>query len=183
MFFLFVAQALAIPLEPTSIYDREAAAFEPRAIAFFPAGLNRPDGFIQFDFTGETAARIEVRLGNFPENKGPFTYHIHQEQVQALVQDPAKDCPGAKTHLDPFNKGEKHVCDPKAPEACQIGDLAGKYGAVSNDIRNFQIFREVYQDTFLSWNRNSGSFFGNRSVVIHQKENNARIACANILVT
>lgn len=175
-----------------TLYDREdvdsltnssraRAAFEPRAFAFFPAGTDRPDGFVQFDFTSETVSRIEVRLGNFPEGKGPFSYHVHTDPVPGVILDPAKDCMAAKTHLDPAKRGETTPCASKEPETCQVGDLSGKFGTVSGDIKPNQIFREVYQDNSLSWARASPAFFGNRSVVIHQASTKARLACANIL--
>lgn len=154
-------------------------AFEPRAFAFFPSGLDRPDGFIQFDFTGEQASRIEVRLANFPENRGPFSYHIHEAQVPALVTD-IKDCAQAKAHFDPLGRGETSKCDAKDPNSCQAGDLSGKFGQISGEIKTSQEFREVYQDVSLNWNRASSHFFGNRSVVIHAADK-TRLACSNIL--
>ena len=171
MFFFLLALASAAPTAQRS--------FEPRAFAFFPSGLERPDGFIQFDFTGEQSSRIEVRLANFPEGKGPYSYHIHELQVPALVTD-VKECAQAKGHFDPMARGETNKCDPKDPANCQAGDLSGKFGAISNEIKPTQEFREVYQDVSLNWSRQSTHFFGNRSVVIHAADK-TRIACSNIL--
>lgn len=59
--------------------------------------------------------------------------------------------------------------------------LSGKYGTVPEIIKHTQVFRELYEDTFLSWRSDQPNFFANRSVVIHNSINKTRIACANIL--
>ncbi|CCG84096.1 protein of unknown function [Taphrina deformans PYCC 5710] len=166
---------------------RAAKSPEPKGIAFFPAlatapGRNTtPYGFIEFVYTSETSARIEVRLTNMPEDRGPFSYHIHTDRVSEHITDPPEQCKAAKGHLDPANVGEAFVCDSEKKGGCQAGDLTGKYGKIPASIKSSQVYKEVYDEKYISWKASDANFFVNRSIVIHEASNKGRIACANIL--
>lgn len=104
-------------------------SFEPKAIAYFPYTATnpgeplRPEGFITFQYLAENAARIEVRLSNLPEGKGPFSYHIHTARVPDVITDPTPQCKDALAHLDPYGVGEPFKCDPSQRQSCQVGDV------------------------------------------------------------
>lgn len=40
------------------------------------------------------------------------------------------NCTSTGPHLDPFERGEVPGCDSDLPQTCQVGDLAGKHGAI-----------------------------------------------------
>lgn len=69
-------------------------------------------------------------------------YHIHEEPVP-------KDgnCTDTEAHLDPFQRGEVPACDPDLPQTCQVGDLAGKHGAIVTTSGD-TTFETTYTDDF-----------------------------------
>lgn len=67
-----------------------------------------------------------------------LVYHIHESPVPI-----DGDCNGTGAHLDPFERGEMPPCDPDLPQTCQVGDLAGKHGAITS-----MPFRTTYSDDF-----------------------------------
>lgn len=85
------------------------------------------------------------------------------------------DCTKTLGHLDPYIRGDKPPCDFNIPQSCQVGDLAGKYGKITTDP-----FEASYVDYFASTVDGLGSFFGNRSIVLHLA-NSTRITCANFV--
>lgn len=110
---------------------------------------------------------FEVNFSNFPKSGGPFSYHIHVAPVEN------DNCTLTLGHLDPYIRGETPPCNSTLPQTCQVGDLSGKYGAITSDP-----FTVKYLDLFASTEQGLGSFFGNRSVVIHF-HNKTRITCAS----
>ena len=78
------------------------------------------------------------------------------------------DCSGTGAHLDPYGRTESPPCDIASPATCQLGDLSGKHGNITTTT-NFQTF---------STQPGALSFFGNRSVVVHNSAG-ARINCGN----
>jgi len=80
-------------------------------------------------------------------------------------------------HLDPFIRGEATPCNPEAPATCQVGDLSGKHGAADSGTT----FEDTYVDPYVSLKEGPGSFFGNRSIVLHFA-NKTRITCANFVL-
>jgi len=111
---------------------------------------------------------FNVNFENLPTSGGPFLYHLH---VAPVPED--GNCTKTLGHLDPFVRGETPACDPNLPQTCQVGDLSGKNGKITSDI-----FVTAYQDNFASTLEGLGSFFGNRSIVVHFA-NKTRITCAN----
>ncbi|OGM46799.1 hypothetical protein ABOM_005022 [Aspergillus bombycis] len=111
-----------------------------------------------------------VSFSNLPEEGGPFLYHIHNAAVPS-----DGNCTATLSHLDPFNRGEKPPCNPSAAQTCQIGDLSGKHGKVTQDP-----FEEEYNDPFVSLSANDEQFIGNKSIVLHFG-NRTRITCANFV--
>jgi hypothetical protein len=82
-------------------------------------------------------------------------------------------CNSALAHLDPFIRGEQPPCDATKPQTCQVGDLSGKHGKITSDP-----FSATYIDTYASLVPGIGSFFGNRSFVLHFG-NTTKITCAS----
>lgn len=111
---------------------------------------------------------FKVNLTDFPMGQGPFTYHIH---VNPVPTD--GNCNGTLGHLDPFIRGEDVACQKSLPQTCQVGDLAGKHGKITEDP-----FTASYVDDFASTTMGIGAFLGNRSFVIHNV-NKTRLTCAN----
>ncbi|KAJ0100650.1 superoxide dismutase, partial [Diaporthe amygdali] len=101
---------------------------------------------------------FKVQFSELPNMGGPF-----------------KDgnCTATLAHLDPFKRGEMIPCDPSAPQTCQVGDLSGKHGHITSES-----FDATYTDNYAALEEGIGSYFGNRSFVLHF-ENKTRITCAN----
>ncbi|KZF26493.1 Cu,Zn superoxide dismutase-like protein [Xylona heveae TC161] len=118
-----------------------------------------------------TGVVFHVSISGLPTSGGPFLYHIHEDPVPANGS-----CTATEAHLDPFKRGETPPCDPSLPETCQVGDLSGKHGKI-----NGTSFSASYTDLYASTNPELGSFFGNRSVVVHFA-NKTRITCANFVL-
>ncbi|KAL8989874.1 MAG: hypothetical protein Q9177_001332 [Variospora cf. flavescens] len=101
-----------------------------------------------------TGVNFIVNLSGFPDSSlGPFS------------------------HQDSYIRGEVPPCDPTQPQTCQDGDLAGKHGNITTSS-----FQTAYLDLYLSTAQGPGSFFGNRSIVIHTS-NTTRLTCANFTLT
>ncbi|KAK1515371.1 superoxide dismutase [Colletotrichum abscissum] len=138
---------------------------------FFKAGSMT--GNVRGTITAMTArdgngVELTVEFSDLPTEGGPFAYHLHTDPVP---ED--GNCTKALAHHDPFIRGEGTPCDASRPETCQVGDLSGKHGSVAGDH-----YRQTYVDRYLSIVQGPGSFFGNRSFVLHFA-NKTRIACAN----
>jgi hypothetical protein len=117
-------------------------------------------------------------------------YHLHAFPVSA-----DGNCTNTLAHLDPYERGEVSiftaisneaaltsdlqtpVCDSKLPQTCQVGDLSGKHGKI-NTTEVGDHYTANYVDNYPSTFPGLGSFFGNRSIVIHFA-NKTRITCAN----
>lgn len=59
------------------------------------------------------------------------------------------DCTDTGAHLDPFERGEMPACDPDLPQTCQVGDLAGKHGAIVTS-GGATTFQTSYTDDFMA---------------------------------
>ncbi|MCJ1372307.1 hypothetical protein MMC20_003530 [Loxospora ochrophaea] len=116
-----------------------------------------------------TGINFNINLYGFPsESLGPFLYHIHDQPVPS-----DGNCTGTLAHLDPYVRGEIPPCDSTQPATCQVGDLAGKHGNITTTP-----FQATFLDLYTSSATGIGSFFGNRSLVIHTS-NTTRLTCAN----
>lgn len=102
---------------------------------------------------------------------GTIAYHLH---VDPVGED--GNCTKTLAHLDPFIRGEATPCDAADPKTCQVGDLSGKYGKITSDP-----FEATYVDHYVSLHEGVGSYFANRSIVVHFG-NKTRITCANFEV-
>lgn len=139
--------------------------------AFFTA--NYPGGNVKGSVTAVSAPNgvgvaFRVDFANLPKEGGPFMYHLHVAPVPENG-----NCTETLAHLDPFIRGEATECDARLPQTCQVGDLSGKWGNITSDP-----FHDVYVDDYASLVPGLGSFFGNRSIVLHFS-NKTRITCAN----
>lgn len=95
-------------------------------------------------------------------------YHIHEKKVPD-----GGNCTSTGAHLDPTIRGETPVCDKAFPQTCQVGDLSGKYGAITSDP-----FEATYTDIFGSMTNGANASIPDRSFVVHFS-NKTRISCAN----
>lgn len=69
-------------------------------------------------------------------------YHIHQAPVPS-----DGNCTDTEAHLDPFDRGEVPPCNPDLPMTCQVGDLAGKHGAITTS-QGSNTFETTYTDDY-----------------------------------
>ncbi|POS87611.1 hypothetical protein EPUL_003061 [Erysiphe pulchra] len=111
---------------------------------------------------------FKVNFTGLPFGQGPFAYHVHVDPVPS-----DGNCTGTLGHLDPYIRGEDVACQKSLPQTCQVGDLAGKHGKITEDP-----FTASYVDDFASTVMGIGAFLGNRSIVIHNV-NRTRLTCAN----
>ncbi|KAJ9668557.1 hypothetical protein H2201_001199 [Coniosporium apollinis] len=114
---------------------------------------------------------FQITLDGLPSTGGPFMYHIHDAPIP-----PNGTCAQTLAHQDPYIRGEETPCDATAPQTCQVGDLSGKHGNITSGS-----FHDTYTDLYASLVPGLGSFFGNRSVVVHFS-NKTRITCANFQI-
>lgn len=118
-------------------------------------------------FCGIIIALLEGSVGAYRSDPAAV-YHIH-----AAPLDAAGNCTKALAHLDPYQRGEQPPCDSAQPQNCQVGDLSGKHGNITTSP-----FDASYLDLYTSTEEGIGSFFGNRSLVVHSN-NATRLNCAN----
>lgn len=129
---------------------------------FFPTSAGLVKGIVLASTNpGGTGVTYNIKITNLPEEGGPFSmptknlrrlvtgqsarltsgflvYHIHQAPVAQNG-----NCNETGPHLDPFERGEMPPCNPDQPQTCQVGDLAGKHGAITS-----MPFRTTYTDDF-----------------------------------
>ncbi|KAH9891387.1 superoxide dismutase [Xylariomycetidae sp. FL2044] len=133
------------------------------------------DGNVKGSITAKSAAdgkgvEFTVNFSNLPKEGGPFPYHLHVDPVPE-----SGNCTSTLAHLDPYIRGEDPVCDAAAPATCQVGDLSGKWGKITSDP-----FTDTFVDPYASLVDGIGSYFANRSYVVHFA-NKTRITCANFV--
>ena len=68
---------------------------------------------------------VQASFSGFPDQGGPFLYHIHTNPISN------GNCSTAGSHLDPFGRGETPACAADDPSSCQVGDLSGKHGKIN----------------------------------------------------
>lgn len=122
-------------------------------------------GDVKFVGMANGSVSVTVKLSGFPDEGGPFPYHIHELAVPS-----DGNCTGTKMHLNPYNGSSTAT----TLDNMEVGDLARKHGnltAPSDDI--------TYADEYISLNPDSPAYIGGRSVVVHLSDN-SRLACANI---
>ncbi|KAI0445966.1 superoxide dismutase [Xylaria telfairii] len=152
---------------------KEAVAVLPVQPFFTSGGL---DGNVKGAVKATAGASgvgvdFEVTFSNLPKEGGPFIYHLHVDPVDA-----SGNCTNTLAHLDPFIRGEDPACNSSQPASCQVGDLSGKYGKITSDP-----FTAKFHDNFTAMSEGPGSYFLNRSLVVHFA-NKTRITCANFAV-
>ncbi|KAK4111788.1 hypothetical protein N656DRAFT_798678 [Canariomyces notabilis] len=144
----------------------ESAFFKPA----YPDGGNIEGEITAVANPDGRGVLFTLKLSNLPKIGEPLPYHLHVAPVPENG-----NCTATLAHLDPFIRGEATPCDADHPETCQVGDLSGKYGAISTDEDTWE---DSYVDLYASTLEGIGAFFGNRSIVIHYP-NKTRITCAN----
>lgn len=121
-----------------AIYSATLPNSELTTIRGSVVGITMPDG---------VGVNFQVSLAGFPAAGGPFSkfpcrghansfegtrltrtsvYHIHNNPISS-----DGNCSSAGSHVDPYQRGEMPFCDASLPETCQVGDLAGKHGAIN----------------------------------------------------
>ncbi|KAF2972238.1 hypothetical protein GQX73_g1287 [Xylaria multiplex] len=147
---------------------KEAVAVLPKTSFFAPVTENVKGSVKATTGANGVGVDFEVAFSNLPKEGGPFIYHIHVDPV-----DDSGNCTNTLAHLDPFIRGEDPACDSTNPATCQVGDLSGKYGKITSDP-----FTAKFHDDFTAMSEGPGSYFLNRSIVVHFA-NKTRITCAN----
>lgn len=141
------------------------------AVADFPEkGTNKlTKGYVFFTSPTGGEVKVHIDFTGLPKVGGPFSYHIHENRVDADT------CEDAGGHFDP------HRGLPQCPEqgddaACQVGDLSGKHGWI-----NTTCYQTEYTDPYLSLNLKDPAYVVGKSLVLHLADQ-SRFACANINV-
>jgi Cu/Zn superoxide dismutase/Na+-transporting NADH:ubiquinone oxidoreductase subunit NqrD len=130
------------------------------AVAMFQGAISGSISFKQASSKDNTT--LKVMLSGTTNAGG---YHVHTLPLSA------GSCASATGHFNPLNA--TGTCNPAMPSTCEIGDLSGKFGALSGSSVN-----AMYSDANLPL-FGMNSIVG-RSVVIHASGTGARIACADI---
>ncbi|KAE8152752.1 Cu,Zn superoxide dismutase-like protein [Aspergillus avenaceus] len=167
-----IAQTQDAPEVTSSPSDHVYEAILPENPFFDKGSL---DGNIRGTVKAQSAAdgkgvSFSVSFRNLPNEGGPFLYHIHDAAVPS-----DGNCTATLDHFDPFNRGESPPCDANEPHTCQLGDLSGKHGKITQEP-----FTKEYIDPFVSLATDSVQFFGTKSIVLHFG-NKTRITCANFV--
>jgi len=105
-----------------------------------------------------------------PLDKGPYKYHVHLRAVPA-----DGNCTETGGHLDSYVRGSDPPCDASKPATCEVGDLSGKYGAVTGPT-----VKKSFNDPYSALNKINLGYIGDRAIVFHDASS-ARIACATLV--
>lgn len=164
------AMARTCELGPADVVNNNPMG--ARARATFPGSDEQPirGSVVASTAPGGVGVNFAVQLENLPEGLGPYSYHVHVLPVEGT------NCTTTLAHQDPYVCYEDPPCDPADPANCQVGDLSGKHGTIEN-INYFQ----SYVDRYASLVQGLGSFVGNRSIVVHDRDSN-RLTCANFVM-
>jgi hypothetical protein len=139
-----------------------------------------------------TGVDFNINFFDFPDpNVGPYSkfplrltftanqsleYHVH---VFPVPED--GNCSRTGGHLDPYGVTDGYICSSETGlDKCQVGDLSGKHGPIDTATLGPGSFQVKYLDNFLSTTPGDLAFFGNRSIVVHDKEGK-RLNCANFV--
>ena len=136
-------------------------------------------GYISFMELENGTIKIRTSFTSLPFSF-PLPYHVHRYPVDYRY-DPVERCGGSYTggHYDPTGRTEaamdrySEYCNPSNRTGCEIGDLSGKFGRLTNGTNTFW-------DDNLSLNGRYGILY--RSIVIHRVEGSStpRYVCATI---
>ncbi|KAI3403756.2 hypothetical protein KGF56_003481 [Candida oxycetoniae] len=139
------------------------------AVADFPFGGNKDvKGNVVFTASQGKYVNVHVDMTGFPEDCGPFYYHIHERSVPENG-----NCEACGLHFNPY-EANADCSSQKNDGYCQVGDLSGKHGVI-----NSTCYDAKYTDEFLSLNKKSKSYIVGKSVVFHYP-NMTKLACADI---
>ena len=159
--FLLATFALAgeAPISTDSKYSK------PLIAKFEKTSRSNIEGTIKFEPAKNGTVFVSVDLKGLPSDIGPFPYHVHEKPVPE-----SKNCTATENHFNPYNGTLRAA----TPAAYEVGDLAGKHGDITGESHKAE-----YNDPYLSLNKDSRSYIGGLSIVIHAN-NNTRLNCANI---
>ncbi|EGO51921.1 hypothetical protein NEUTE1DRAFT_113947 [Neurospora tetrasperma FGSC 2508] len=110
-----------------------------------------------------------IDVTGLPVEQGPFKYHVHLRPVPS-----DGNCTDTAGHLDSYLRGDSPPCNSAAPQACEVGDLSGKYGIVTGPS-----VLKSFNDPYSALNVINFGYIGNRGIVFHDASS-ARIACATL---
>ncbi|KAA8651973.1 hypothetical protein EYZ11_001769 [Aspergillus tanneri] len=140
--------------------------------------LEKDNSTVRGHFTAWTSnegvgIKFHTEVWGLPNGDLHYPYHIHAKPVP---ED--GNCYATGAHLDPYKRGDEIPCDINSPQTCQVGDLAGKHGPIfAPEDQTFEVY---YSDYYLSNVKDTTSFFGNLSVVVHAPDNK-RLNCGNFV--
>ncbi|KAL3424828.1 superoxide dismutase [Phlyctema vagabunda] len=117
-----------------------------------------------------------LRSVPYPRSSSPRGWQLHQHLGPSRSVRMRVTSHDLLLTMLSFIRGEATPCDASLPETCQVGDLSGKFGKITSDP-----FTASYVDDFASTKEGLGSFFGNRSFVVHFA-NKTRITCGNFAI-
>jgi len=122
------------------------------------------------------SAAYSISLTGLTKELAPYMYHIHATTVPANGS-----CAATGAHFDPYFAGTEKPCDPKVPNLCQVGDLAGKFGNFTAAMIEDGEATLRFVDHYSSLTPGSKAYVGDKSIVIHDFKN-TRLTCANLVV-
>lgn len=132
-------------------------------------------GYVRFQTINESAVSVDTNFTGLP---GMHNWHIHRFPVD-LALDPSYRCLNDYVggHYDPLmvrpNPNYATDCSPNNLTACEIGDLTGKFGQLSNGVSY-----SVDDSDLLEL----GGMLGivGRSIVVHSATDGANFVCGTI---
>ena len=159
--------------------DRQFSDSPVAAVAYIE--LKGVIGQVSFQTINETAVKVKTNFTGLPENGGMgLNWHIHRFPVD-LTLDPNRRCLNNYVggHYDPLmvrgNPNYTTDCSPNNQFDCEIGDLTGKFGQLTNGA-----FENIDNTNLLKLGGLRGVV--GRSIVIHGPDG-ANFVCGTIRST
>ena len=120
---------------------------------------------------------VNISLAGLNQRAGP--YHVHVNPIVDNTMGKYSACLATGGHLNPFgvNYTLSGLCNSSNPASCEVGDLSGKHGYLTNLIS----ITTQYADSGITlFDGDTTSIIG-RAIVIHFANSTSRWVCADIL--
>ncbi|PLW07971.1 hypothetical protein PCANC_15178 [Puccinia coronata f. sp. avenae] len=132
-------------------------------------GISGTFHFRLFGNEKDVMTLVNFQVHGLQKNK-KYPYHIHESPIDNT------DCQSAKGHFNPTKSILVGKCTKEKRASCETGDLAGKFGPL---VGTGTTVTGRYVDSSLVMKQTSIGILG-RSIVIHDGETGARLACGTI---